>query len=267
MRSPVPRSAPEPSCPSAVASCPAYGFEPLRGRAELRVLEGRLPKGDDEVAAGRSDAGRSRSRRRRHGSLRAQPTARQTRLRIVGQTAFPSLSLNATYGLGEGAAFTAEGLEALEPNVEPSFFLVTSATALSLSSVREHYGEELDVSGVRRPGDIESYARIRATPVVLAGLLAVLGIGVLAHLLVTSIRNRRRDLALMKTLGCTRRELAFAVAWQATTLVAVAMLVGVPLGIIAGRTVWRAFTEDLGIATATAEFRSPRSPGSSRPES
>ena len=74
--------------------------------------------------------------------------------------------------------------------------------------------------------------RIRATPIVLAGLLAVLGVGVLAHLLVTSIRKRRRDLAVIKTLGATRRQLASAVAWQATTLVAVALVVGVPLGTV-----------------------------------
>jgi len=151
-----------------------------------------------------------------------------------------------------GAAFTAEGLEALEPNAEPSFFLVSLGDGTSLSSVRRHYGEDLDIDGVNRPGDIESYSRIRATPIVLAALLAVLGIGVLAHLLVTSIRNRRRDLAIVKTLGATRRQLALAVAWQATPLVAVALVVGVPLGIVGGSLVWRAFANDLGIADAVS---------------
>jgi hypothetical protein len=175
-----------------------------------------------------------------------------TRLRIVGRTAFPSLSLNATYGLGEGAAFTANGLRALEPTVGPSFFLVDLSDGTSLQSVRQRYGDQLGVEGVRRPGDIVSYSRIRATPVVLAGLLAVLGIGVLAHLLVTSIRSRRRDLAVMKTLGCTRRQLGLTVAWQATALVSVALLLGIPLGVVGGHVVWRAFAESLGIDTAVA---------------
>jgi hypothetical protein len=230
---------------------PGYGFEPVRGRADLTVLEGRLPERDDEVALGRQtlqvldrDVGDTVRTRAADGT--------RTQLRIVGRTVFPSISLNATYGLGEGAAFTANGLAALEPNVEPSFFLVNLRDDVTLSSVRNHYGAELDVNGVRRPGDIESYSRIRAVPVVLAGLLAVLGIGVLAHLLITSIRSRRRDLAVMKTLGFTRRQLALAVAWQATTLVAVALLVGVPLGIVGGGLVWRTFADDLGIAgTAT----------------
>jgi FtsX-like permease family len=165
---------------------------------------------------------------------------------------FPSISLNSTYGLAEGAAFTADGLRALEPNAEPSFFLVDLGEGTTLSSVRRHYGEDLDVDGVNRPGDIESYSRVRATPLVLAGLLTVLGIGVLAHLLVTSIRNRRRDLAVIKTLGATRRQLASAVAWQATTLVAVALVVGVPLGILGGALVWRTFAHDLGIDEAVS---------------
>ena len=212
---------------------PAYGFERLRGQAELKPLAGRLPTRDDEVALGGQTL---RDLGREIGDTVDVATADGEMLPfvVVGQTAFPSLSLNATYGLGEGVAFTAEGLRSVEPNAAPSFFLVNLADGTELSSVRAHYGEDLDVGGVRRPGDIEGYASIRATPLVLAGLLAILGVGVLAHMLLTSIRNRRRDLALMKALGSTRRQLALAVAWQATTLVVIALLVGLPLGFVAG---------------------------------
>ena len=74
----------------------------------------------------------------------------------------------------------------------------------------------------------------------------------LAHLLVTSIRGRRRDLAVIKTLGASRRQLASAVAWQATTLVTVALIVGVPLGVVGGLLVWRAFADGLGIDEAVS---------------
>jgi ABC-type lipoprotein release transport system permease subunit len=230
---------------------PAYGLRQLRGHANrhLTALEGRLPTKLDEVALG----GQSLADLDRHVGDTVVVRAADgtpTRLRIVGRTAFPSLSLNATYGLGEGAAFTANGLKAIEPDVGPSFFLVDLSDGTSLRSVRHHYGDQLGVEGVRRPGDIVSYSRIRATPVVLAGLLAILGIGVLAHLLVTSIHSRRRDLAVMKTLGCTRRQLGLTVAWQATALVSVSLLVGIPLGVIGGQVVWRAFAESLGIGTA-----------------
>jgi hypothetical protein len=38
-----------------------------------------------------------------------------------------------------------------------------------------------------------------------------------------------------------------AVAWQATTVVALALLIGLPLGIAVGRTVWVLFADDLGV--------------------
>jgi hypothetical protein len=39
------------------------------------------------------------------------------------------------------------------------------------------------------------------------------------------------------------------VAWQATTFAAVAILVGLPVGIAAGRWAWRLTAEQLGVAT------------------
>jgi putative ABC transport system permease protein len=89
---------------------------------------------------------------------------------------------------------------------------------------------------------------VRSTPLLLAGVLAVLGAGVLAHLLVTSIRSRRREFAVLKTLGFTRRQLAVTVACLATTLAGLALVVGIPLGLVAGRWTWRSFADDLGIS-------------------
>ena len=76
----------------------------------------------------------------------------------------------------------------------------------------------------------------------------MLAVATVAHLLVTSIRRRRRDLAVLKTMGFVRRQVSAAVAWQATTLVVVALLVGIPLGAAGGRWVWQVFAERIGIA-------------------
>ena len=59
----------------------------------------------------------------------------------------------------------------------------------------------------------------------------------------TSVRARRRDLAVLKTLGCSRRQVGATVAWQATTIVGLALVIGIPVGIIAGRWTWRGFAE------------------------
>jgi hypothetical protein len=44
----------------------------------------------------------------------------------------------------------------------------------------------------------------------------------------------------------------FAVAWQTTTLVALALAIGIPLGMIAGRAAWNAFADGLGVPRAPA---------------
>jgi ABC-type lipoprotein release transport system permease subunit len=105
---------------------------------------------------------------------------------------------------------------------------------------------DVTVSGLERPSDIVSYSRVRSTPLLLAAVLAMLAIATVAHALTTAVRRRRRDLALLKTLGFTRRQVSASVAWQATTFGIVALLIGVPLGIILGRWAWTTLADDLG---------------------
>ena len=102
----------------------------------------------------------------------------------------------------------------------------------------------------QRPGDIKNYASIRDTPLALAVVLAVLAVGTLAHVLLTGVRRRRRDLALLKTLGFTRRQVLGTVAWEASAFAAVALLVGLPLGVVAGRWAWAVFASAAGVSTA-----------------
>ena len=78
-------------------------------------------------------------------------------------------------------------------------------------------------------------------------MLIVLAIGSAAHLLITSVRRHRRDLALLKTLGFTRRQIGTAVFAQATTLIGAALIVAVPVGVIAGRWLWATTAHSLGI--------------------
>src|SRR4029077_3494138 len=82
----------------------------------------------------------------------------------------------------------------------------------------------------QRPGDIKNYAAIRDTPLALAAVLGVLAVGTLAHVLLTGVRRRRRDLAVLKTLGFTRWQVLRTVGWEASALAAAALLAGIPLG-------------------------------------
>ncbi len=81
----------------------------------------------------------------------------------------------------------------------------------------------------------------------LSGLLALAALGTLVHTLVMSIRRRRRDLAVLKTLGFVRRQVSATVAWQATTLAGIALVIGLPVGAVVGRWAWTIFANAIGV--------------------
>jgi hypothetical protein len=106
-------------------------------------------------------------------------------------------------------------------------------------------GNAIVVQGVQRPAEIVNYRTIGITPVLLVSGLAVGAVAALALTLLASVRQRRRDLALLKTIGFVRAQLAAAVAWQATVAAVIGIVVGVPLGVIAGRWLWDLFAEQI----------------------
>ena len=72
--------------------------------------------------------------------------------------------------------------------------------------------------------------------------------GQLALTVLSLVRRRRRELALLKALGMTRGQVRAVIAWQTTLTLLIAVAVGGALGIAGGRLAWRAFAGSLGIA-------------------
>jgi hypothetical protein len=106
-------------------------------------------------------------------------------------------------------------------------------------------GDSVEVLGVQHPAEIVNYQATGATSVILAAALASGAIAALALTLLASVRRRRRDLALLKTLGFTTRQLAITIAWQASVISAIAVIVGVPVGIVVGRQLWVLFARNI----------------------
>ncbi len=102
-------------------------------------------------------------------------------------------------------------------------------------------GDTVSVVGVQRPAEIVSYRTMGVTPTLLAFALAAAAFVALGLTVATSVRRRRRDLALLKTLGFTRRQLMAAVEWQASVAAVIGVVIGVPLGIVVGRWLWDLF--------------------------
>jgi hypothetical protein len=106
-------------------------------------------------------------------------------------------------------------------------------------------GSTVGVLPVQRPAEIVNYRTMGATPALLAAGLAAGAIVALGLTLVASVRRRRHDLALLKTLGFTKRQLGAAVAWQASIVAVIGVVVGLPLGIALGRQLWILFARTI----------------------
>jgi putative ABC transport system permease protein len=179
------------------------------------------------------------------------------RMRVVGSSVFPFFGQGSftPTGLGIGAqtgrsSTRLAGATFVLIRVAPGAGHDASVARIAHDLVRSDLcglDNQCQVTTTSRPVDILNYARVQTTPVVLAVVLAFLAFLVLSYLLITSLRSRRHDFAIYKTLGFTRRQVSSTVAWQATTITALALLIGIPVGIVAGRLAWVAFTTTLGI--------------------
>ena len=97
------------------------------------------------------------------------------------------------------------------------------------------------------PSSLINFGEAVNFPLIFGAMLAVFGAATLLHLLVVSVTRRRREVGLLKVLGFVNGQVASAVAWQATTLALVGIVIGGPLGVVIGRVVWTAFASNLGV--------------------
>jgi hypothetical protein len=189
-------------------------------------------------------------------------------LRIVGTAAFPAVATGGGHmEMGSGADVATALLPPIarnpfnDPLTGPNLALlrlragVDRAAAVqrlqkiaAATSNSANFGVAL--TPVQRPAEIVNYRSMGTTPALLGGGLALGAAVALALTLVASVRRRRRDLALLKALGFTRRQLASALAWQSTVAVGVGVVIGTPLGIAVGRTLWDAFAGEIHVVPA-----------------
>jgi hypothetical protein len=222
-------------------------LEQERGEVVPTVVSGRPPRRPDEVLLGARTL--DKLKKGVDDIITARLGHRTARLRVVGRGVFPDFGDAGQ--LGDGGLMTFAGFADLLPNVERNVFLARFRPGVDPTSTFRRVRAALDpvpTHAARRPSDLTSIARVGSLPGVLAGVLATLAAVTLAHTLVTSVRRRRRDLAVLKTLGFVRRQVSLAVVWQATTLGGIALLIGLPLGSAGGRWAWTLFTTQLGVS-------------------
>jgi hypothetical protein len=243
---------------------PAVGLRSRRGSVFPTLLSGRALQRSDEAVVGETTLRRAGGRV--GGTLDLQFGETVRRVRVVGQAVLPDFErggFTAT-DLGEGIVLSTDlvGPSRLPPGSTYNFFLVRYRKGADPAAVRTSIERALAPVGCvppncnffvdRRPKEVNAYRRIRGTPLLLAAVLALLATASLAHALVCSVRRRRRDLAVLKTLGFARRQVSAAVAWQATCFAVVTLAIGIPVGLAAGRWSWSVFAGQLGVGRDAA---------------
>lgn len=100
-----------------------------------------------------------------------------------------------------------------------------------------------------RPAAIADVASMRRLPIGLGAFFALAMAAGLVTGIEVATRARRRELAILRSLGCTPRQVASSVRWHALTVASLAIAVGLPLGLAAGRVLYRNFAVDIGVVT------------------
>jgi ABC-type lipoprotein release transport system permease subunit len=92
------------------------------------------------------------------------------------------------------------------------------------------------------PPELTNLRGLSQLPIALGVFLAVLGLAALSFVLVITGRSRRAEFAVYKALGLDERMSRRIVYFQASVIATVGLVIGVPLGVIAGRWGWSVAT-------------------------
>jgi FtsX-like permease family len=226
-------------------------FAPGKGSMLPAVVEGRTPTQPDEIALG--SVTMHTLGKRIGDTVEAITVGAPQRLRIVGRVIVNTGESNAAVAPGKGAIAHVELWRRLSPgaSIVPGAFFVRLDPASDRRRAIERLQRDFPDTVVfpLKQSDLTDLERVGYLPGLLAGLVALLALGTVAHALVTSVRRHRRDLAILKTLGFARGQVSQTVAWQATTFALVATLIGIPLGVAGGRWAWRLVAEQLGVTS------------------
>jgi hypothetical protein len=237
--------------------------DPVYGDVLPPIIEGRAPRDDHEVALG--------ARTMRAASLQLgdvttvrAPGAGMLDMRVVGKAVVPTT--NEAARLGEGALVTLGAARLLDPDEGLDVgLLVRRAPGVTEAQLRSaveaelkrlcaetsdptcEFGTDVFVLPVETPDTFVNFGGAEATPLMVGGIMAALAAGTLAYVLVSAVQRRRHDFALLKALGFVRAQLAATVACEATVVAVLAVAIGLPLGIAAGRWAWAMLAAELGV--------------------
>ncbi len=239
------------------------GFDRV-GVVELPSLEGTMPLRSDQVAIGAKVA-------KDHGlsvgdTVDLGGVFDGRRATVSGIVVFPTLGpfMADRVGTGTGLLLSETALDDIGPYGSGGVHDLATFVGVELhDGVRDaktaaRLGELLSTfdrvgspvfgfDAPVRPAPIIDARSMRAVPVAVGVAFAVVVTIGLAFNAWSSARARRHELAVLRALGFRQAQVRASVCTQAVATMAGALVIGVPLGVVAGRALWRAFADELGV--------------------
>jgi len=212
-----------------------YAVDDVVGRLQPSLLDGRRAESTDEVVLGPDVADIGDTVTVTYGEHDAD-------FEVVGHAAVPR---------SEGM-MTFTGLQRVTPDVARQTALVDLREGADLDAFLDRTVTGIgytgqDVATPELPDDLVNFGRADAAPAAVASAMSFVAVATLVHGLATTVRRRRVDLAVLRALGLTRRQVLATVAWQAGLIVVAAAVVAVPVGVVAGRWGWIVFADELKV--------------------
>ncbi|GAA0372234.1 hypothetical protein GCM10009530_23030 [Microbispora corallina] len=220
-----------------------YGSRPVRNAVPSVVVSGHPPVTDADVLLGVTTAERLRAGVGDVVRITGRKASADFRVSAIG---FLPIGVSNTYD--DGALVTAAGYDRVFRTFDLHLGLVVfrpgadaGAAAARLSRL---VGPKIGLVPAIMPPQMSEVRDVRILPAALAVFLAALAVAAAAHAVTITGRRRRHDIAVLRALGMTRPQARLIMLTQAGTLGAFGLLAGVPLGLIAGRGLWRLVTHD-----------------------
>ncbi|MFL6204229.1 MAG: FtsX-like permease family protein [Acidimicrobiales bacterium] len=227
---------------------PAVGFDRIRGDMPLVVLDGREPRAPDEVAVGSALLDREHL-----GVGDTVETGAGDPLRIVGRAIvpivggdFPDDSLLLT--LDGFDAHASRDVEGEAPESVVTFRAAPGEDVDDLLAGRLGDAALLLGAKAREPSDVDNLKGIGGLPLAVGALTAALAGLALAHALLVSERRTRTELATLRALGMAKRDPGVVLLAAGAAIAVLGVVIGVPLGIVVGRTLWGVIAASVVVA-------------------
>jgi hypothetical protein len=228
-------------------SVESYTYAPVDGkRVPVVLTAGRMPASPAEIAIAPTTA---RELQAGVGSaIRLAGGAAPRTMTVSGIAFVPAGSHN---GYDQGAWLTPGGYDRLFAGAHYAFKFHTAVVALrpgaDVTAVARRLGATVSAAThaqglVFTPPQslpVQQLEDVSVLPLALGGFLALLAAGAVGQALTMAVRRRRRELAVLRTLGLTGRQTRAVVVTQASVLAVIGLALGIPLGLAIGRALWR----------------------------